>query len=68
MQNYLELEQFLINLPEDFSLKAVVEEYMTILAYSDEEIKKCKEIYFYYYREERGKKVFIERIKLVDEK
>ena len=68
MQNYLDLEQFLIDLPEDFSLKAVVEEYMTILAYSDEEIKKCKEIYFYYYREERGKKVFIERIKLVDEK
>ena len=68
MQNYLELEQFLINLPEDFSLKAVVEEYMTILAYSVEEIKKCEKIDFYYYREERGKKVFIERIKLVDEK
>lgn len=68
MQNYLELEQFLINLPEDFSLKAVVEEYMTILAYSVEEIKKCEKIDFYYYREERGKKVFIERIKLVNGK
>ena len=30
MQNYLELEQFLINLPEDFSLKEVVEEYLKI--------------------------------------
>jgi hypothetical protein len=68
MQNYLELEQFLINLPEDFSLKEVVEEYMKILAYSDEEIQKCKEIDFYCYREENGKEEFIDRIRLVNGK
>ena len=65
MQNYLELEQFLIDLPEDFSLKEVVEEYMVVLEYSDEEIKKCENIDFYCYREEGRKKEFIDRIKLV---
>ena len=60
MQHYKEIENYLFSLPIVFSLEEVYETVMNILGYSDEELKKCKNISFQYIR---GKEV-IEKIEL----
>ena len=60
MQHYKEIENYLFSLPNVSSLEEVYETVMNILGYSDEELKKCKNISFQY---TRGKEV-IEKIEL----
>ena len=66
MQNCLDIEQFLIDLPDDFSLSAIYESILKTLGYSDQELEKCDNIEFYYHKEIDGINSILGRIELIN--
>ena len=66
MQNCLDIEQFLIDLPDDFSLSAIYESSLKTLGYSDPELVKCDSIEFYYHKEIDGINSILGRIELIN--